>query len=609
MNTRSDLKRFFSSLLAKSFQSTFILIFALSLLGVSPPMVVHSQTQANTPPVITEGDPIGVTMSEDADPYPFSLSLHATDGDVGDTLTWRIQQQADNGLASTGDTGFTVTVGYVPNENYYGSDSFVVEVSDGTDVDTIQVNVTIDERNDPPVAVDDVFYTPVDTKIHFVPADLVGNDLDVDEDTLSVATITNITNGEMAFWWFTPTTGFSGEAGFDYTVSDGQVTDSGHATIHVGGSNTAPSIVETDPYAVTISEDGNPTPFALTLHAVDPDPDETLTWSVQVPATHGTASASGTGTSKTIGYTPVANFHGSDSFQILVSDGDLGDSILVNVTVESVNDLPVADPQTVNIHEVAPLEIHLTGSDVDGDVLSFNVVTEPVHGTLTGTAPDLTYTPTATFTGMDSFTFKVFDGLVDSLPVTINIEAQEPNPAMDEKLITSKVIFNWMDVAGATKYRLDLSTKADFSTLVLSVKTSASWYPYGTALKPVKTYYWRVKAKVGDIWDENWTVYQFESMDPLTAPILTSPAHKWIFMDTRTPQLEWEKVDNAVTYRVQVSKISDFSDIIQKAKVGDLFYLTTKLPYGKYFWRVRALDASGGKGPWSEIRIFKVVAP
>jgi len=87
-----------------------------------------------------------------------------------------------------------------------------------------------------------------------------------------------------------------------------------------------------------MSEDGSPTAFSLTLHAADVDGD-TLTWSISTPASHGAASASGTGTTKAIGYTPTANYNGSDSFVVQVSDGNGGtDTITVNVTIEAVDE-------------------------------------------------------------------------------------------------------------------------------------------------------------------------------------------------------------------------------------------------------------------------------
>ena len=73
-----------------------------------------------------------------------------------------------------------------------------------------------------------------------------------------------------------------------------------------------------------MSEDGEPTAFNLTLHATDANVGDTLTWSITTLATNGTASASGTGLSKVIGYAPAGNYNGSDSFVVQVSDGNGG---------------------------------------------------------------------------------------------------------------------------------------------------------------------------------------------------------------------------------------------------------------------------------------------
>ena len=59
--------------------------------------------------------------------------------------------------------------------------------------------------------------------------------------------------------------------------------------------------------------------------------------------------------------------------------------------------------------------------DVEGSALTFAVVTPPAHGTLSGTAPNLTYTPDADFAGSDSFTFKVNDGALDSNVAAVSI--------------------------------------------------------------------------------------------------------------------------------------------------------------------------------------------
>src|SRR6185295_7086061 len=87
--------------------------------------------------------------------------------------------------------------------------------------------------------------------------------------------------------------------------------------------NDPPIITQGNTTTVNMSEDSSPTAFSLTLDATDLD-GNTLTWSISSPAGHGTANASGIGLSKAIGYTPAANYNGSDSFVVQVADGQGG---------------------------------------------------------------------------------------------------------------------------------------------------------------------------------------------------------------------------------------------------------------------------------------------
>ncbi len=91
------------------------------------------------------------------------------------------------------------------------------------------------------------------------------------------------------------------------------------------------------------------------------------------------------------------------------------------------NNPPVVDDQTRVTDEDTPMEITLTGSDLDGDLLTFSVVTGPLPGTLSGTAPDITYTPAPNYSGPDSFTFVANDGLVDSNIATVSITVAPVN--------------------------------------------------------------------------------------------------------------------------------------------------------------------------------------
>jgi hypothetical protein len=71
-----------------------------------------------------------------------------------------------------------------------------------------------------------------------------------------------------------------------------------------------------------------------------------------------------------------------------------------------------------------PTSIVLKGADVDGDPLTFSLASSPVHGFLSGTSPNLTYTPQTGFAGLDGFTYVVNDGQATSVPATVTINVR-----------------------------------------------------------------------------------------------------------------------------------------------------------------------------------------
>jgi hypothetical protein len=169
------------------------------------------------------------------------------------------------------------------------------------------------------------------------------------------------------------------------TVTDagGNTSDAHTVTITVNPENDDPSITEGASIDITLDEDNSPTPFSLTLNAIDPDND-TITWSISSVATHGTAGASETGTSKSISYTPDANYFGSDSFEVQIDDGNGGtDTITVNLTINSVNDAPVitegaTTSETVN--EDNTLNFTLNATDVENDTIEWSISTNGING-------------------------------------------------------------------------------------------------------------------------------------------------------------------------------------------------------------------------------------
>jgi len=107
----------------------------------------------------------------------------------------------------------------------------------------------------------------------------------------------------------------------------------------------------------------------------------------------------------------------------VVLTGD-SDSNATSVSAET-NHAPEATTQAILVDQNGSKSITLTGSDSDGDTLTYTLVTQPSHGTITGTPPQVTYIPDSNFLGTDSFTFSVSDGALSSSTVTVNISVQD----------------------------------------------------------------------------------------------------------------------------------------------------------------------------------------
>jgi hypothetical protein len=125
-------------------------------------------TAVNDAPVITEGTSVSVTCDENNTPTAFALTLHATDPE-NDVITWSVSTPASHGTAAASGTGASKVISYSPVENFYGSDSFIISVSDNNGgTDNITVNVTVNPVNDAPVVTDIPGQTIVEGDL-FVP--------------------------------------------------------------------------------------------------------------------------------------------------------------------------------------------------------------------------------------------------------------------------------------------------------------------------------------------------------------------------------------------------------------------------------------------------------
>lgn len=126
-------------------------------------------------------------------------------------------------------------------------------------------------------------------------------------------------------------------------------------------------------------------------------------------------------------YTPSSNFHGSgtgNSFTYTMYEvdqgatcvGNPGSTATVEITVIAVNDAPSASADSFQALKNTTLNIGAPGvlsndSDIDGDSLTAIKVNNPTHGLVVLAADgSFSYTPDASYTGPDSFSYRASDG-------------------------------------------------------------------------------------------------------------------------------------------------------------------------------------------------------
>jgi len=101
------------------------------------------------------------------------------------------------------------------------------------------------------------------------------------------------------------------------------------------------------------------------------------------------------------------------------------------------NTPPVAQDGSVTTPQDTPVDIDLVATDDDAHPLTYAVTSGPGNGSLSGTAPDLTYTPNPGFSGSDSFTFVANDGTADSNEATVTITVSPPGTQFSMTIDTS----------------------------------------------------------------------------------------------------------------------------------------------------------------------------
>jgi hypothetical protein len=388
------------------------------------------------------------------------------------------------------NTALNNGLSYLPNANYYGSDTLTITTSDqgnsgagGTLYDTDNVTITVNSVNDDPT-ISGILDQPIDEddatnllSFTVLDAETAAGSLDVSatSDNLALVPLSGITLGgsdKDRTITITPAANQFGTATITLTVTDANGGSNQQTfTVNVASVNDAP--VNTVPEAQSVNEDtalefNSTNGKLISISDVDADSSDlkvtlsveygTLTLATAAGLTFITGDGSEdamlvfTGSRSAINtaldglsYQPSLNYNGPDTLTITTDDqgfsgagGPLSDLDSVAITVNAVNDAPVAvvdDDYSTN--EDTPLNatrLSLLGNDYDpeGAALTWEVVANsgPLHGqVIINQDESFTYIPESNYNGPDSFDYRVFDGELWSEPVTVTINVASVNDA------------------------------------------------------------------------------------------------------------------------------------------------------------------------------------
>lgn len=321
---------------------------------------------------------------------------------------------------------------FTPTANFNGAASLVITTNDlgntgagGAKEDTDTVAIAVTPINDAPIAVNDAFTVTQSTLSVASPGVLI-NDSDIDNPTLRAVLVSGPSRGTVVLnadgsFVYTPQAGYNGEDVFTYQASDGQ---NGTATATVTLTVRAVNDVNDAPIAQDQSTStGEEMPKTIVLSATDAD-NTNLTFTLVTPPARGTLSGSGAN----LTYTPNVDFVGRDSFTFKASDGALESNVAtVTIDVGGSNDAPVAVEDAFAVSGAVALQVAAPGvlgndSDNDSTELTVELISPVRHGTLSLQANGgFSYTPFVGYNGLDSFTYRVSDGALNSNTVTVTL--------------------------------------------------------------------------------------------------------------------------------------------------------------------------------------------
>lgn len=434
--------------------------------------VTITVSSVNAPPVAaddaaTTTENTAVTISilandtDDISVAPATVDLNLSTAGIQTSRT------VTGGTFSVNAAG-VVTFTPAANVNGVSTTTYTVNDGEGATSNSATITITVTSVNANPVAVNDAASTDENT-----PANISVLVNDTDDIGINVATVDldpgvggtqvtkNVTGGVFTVnaagvVTFTPTADFNGTASVTYTVNDteGAASNIATVTVTVNAVNTAPlavndagttdeEVIVSIPILANDTDDGS-----IDVTSVDLDPASAGIQNAETLAS-GVFAVNASGV---LSYTPASNFNGTATITYTVkdTDGQTSNVATVSITVNPLNDAPVAVGDAIVTNEDTPASVNLLTNDtdadgtLDGSTIDINVTAPGRQTTRVTTAGTvsvnssglLSFTPVANYNGVSTIRYTVADNLgttsnMATITITVNAVNDVPVAVAD----------------------------------------------------------------------------------------------------------------------------------------------------------------------------------
>ncbi len=259
---------------------------------------------------------------------------------------------------------------------------------------------------------------------------------------------------------------------------------------------------------------------------------------------------------------------------------------LYDLSDSTIQLIPIASPT----NEKRPVFAWYTSPSATVYTLRIDTTANLANPFIVAPIQDTTYTPTIDLpTGTIYWQVTGNNGLVSPISSFVIMDQNVPVPVpFDPNLIIEvRPQFKWHPVSGATSYNLDIDSSIDFSTMILTVPVSDTFYTPLIDL-PAATLYWRVKSNLSPQYSESEVVHIQPDSIPFLYRFNGDTAH------VLRPDFKWKPVSGATIYQIELDTVGDFAAPFLSVPTSDTAYNPSiDLWDMKLYWHVSSNRTPG----------------